>query len=92
MEIKYYIIMAERNEYSKDVVQFFEHEICPLTDGTCKEAVKSFKIHNSTVRLVSDVFDTLIDCKSDKCITNEGIIKEKLEKFIKKQNGDVIIG
>ena len=84
--------MPEENDDVNDVVQFFEREVCPLVDGECKDIINKYKKHHAPLILVNDIFDYLMQCKSEKCEINEGKIKLKLEEFIKRKQGAKKIG
>ena len=79
--------MSEENDYSEDVANFLKAEICPLTDSKCEESIDSFNEHKSSIRLITDVFNGLAKCESDKCKTNEPAIKRKLKEFIERKQG-----
>jgi len=80
--------MSEENNNTVEMINFLKAEICPLTDSKCEESIDSFNKHKSNVRLITDVFNGLVKCKSDKCKINEPIIKKKLKEFIEKKHGD----
>lgn len=76
--------MSENDHFGRMVAEFIKREICPLTDEKCHEVVNRYDEHESSLKLVDELFDYLIKCDSDKCKMGEPRIKKELITFIKR--------
>lgn len=82
--------MTGNEKFVEKTIGFIQAHICPLTNlKECKDAVERYRSHENELRLVDDVFNVLMTCKDDHCMTNVSEVKEKLESYLKENANEV---